>query len=147
MRSKLTARMHERIVEATNRGLSVKLVCLAAGVTPSTYTRWMRTGREDVADGRTKTAYARLVLDASQAEAEVAERMFQRIITAAEDPKHWTAAAWLLERRFGFVKPPAVVVNVEATTKDERELDEEFDRMNASVIAADNVVLLNDKRR
>jgi len=75
-----------RVLAFLRRGLHRTDAARAAGITYKTFREW------ELADGAFREAV-------KKAEADSREALVERIQAAAEDPKHWTAAAWLLERR------------------------------------------------
>ena len=89
---KLTYKMVEQAVEMKSHGLSNVDICAGLGITESTFYRWLR---ED--DAKLKRA---LKEGLKKAEAEYKETLLQKVEAAADKPQHWTAAAWLLERKY-----------------------------------------------
>ena len=86
-----------KIVEAVRRGSSYKMACAIAGINESTFYMWMKKGQ---------TAPHGKFVDFRQsvlcAESENGDRMLALIQDHAV--KDWKAAAWVLERRHGFVR-------------------------------------------
>jgi hypothetical protein len=62
-------------------------------VGPSTLREWKQRGR----DG--EEPYAAFLARLEEADGQAADAAMTFIMSAATDPKHWTAAAWMLERR------------------------------------------------
>ena len=91
---KLTYKMVEQAVEMKSHGLSNVDICAGLGITEGTFYRWLR---ED--DTKLKRA---LKQGLKKAEAEYKETLLQSIMTTATREKNpqWTAAAWLLERKY-----------------------------------------------
>jgi len=91
---KLTYRMVEQAVEMKGHGLSNVDICAGLGITEGTFYRWLR---ED--DTKLKRA---LKQGLKKAEAEYKETLLQSIMATATREKNpqWTAAAWLLERKY-----------------------------------------------
>lgn len=83
----MDAEKQERVIEATRKGLTRAICARLAGVAPSTLYKALREDAEF--SQRVKTAQA----DGEQA-------LIDTIRAASAEPKHWTAAAWLLERRY-----------------------------------------------
>lgn len=79
-----------RVGEVLEQGGSRNRAAAAAGVKGETFNRWLEED-EDV----------RMAVE--RAESRCEEEMLHRIVKAADDPRNWTAAAWILERRFGEV--------------------------------------------
>ncbi len=91
-RSKLTTLVQERVVAAIHAGAYPEQAVLAAGISKSSFYRWMVRGR-----GEQAGAYVAFVAAIERAEAE--EEVANVAIIHAATPKHWQAAAWMLERR------------------------------------------------
>ena len=91
---KLTYKMVEQAVEMKSHGLSNVDICAGLGITESTFYRWLREN-----DTKLKRA---LKQGLKNAEAEYKETLLQSIMATATREKNpqWTAAAWLLERKY-----------------------------------------------
>lgn len=76
----------EKVLVFLRRGLYRSDAAKCAGITYETLRTWMR---ED-------PAFSSAV---KKAESNSVDALAAKIEAAADDPKHWTAAAWLLERR------------------------------------------------
>lgn len=85
------------IVEAVRRGSSYRMACNIAGIHESTFYMWMKKGQ--TANHGKFVDFRHAVL---KAESENGDRMLGLIQEHAN--KDWKAAAWVLERRHGFVK-------------------------------------------
>ncbi len=83
----------KRIVDAVAAGLPWKLAAQAAGVGASTLREWKQRGR----DG--EEPFAAFLARLEVADGQAAHGAMVAIMSAAADPKHWHAAAWMLERR------------------------------------------------
>jgi hypothetical protein len=90
--SKLTPSTLERIVTAVRAGSFVGPACLAAGIAPSTYYRWMALGEVE------ETGPHRDFVDAIR-EAEAAAELAALAIVTRAMPQDLRAAFWYLERR------------------------------------------------
>jgi len=75
----------EAVLGFLRRGLHRTDSARSAGINFSTFREWMKDPKFSAA--------------VKKAEADSRSVLVERIQAAAEDPKHWTAAAWLLERR------------------------------------------------
>ena len=93
---KLTYELVAQIVELKRDGLCDADVIAALGIHPSTFYRWLK-------DGETaKSGVKRALFDeVKKAEAEYKRCLLTTIKGAAESrAQYWTAAAWLLERKY-----------------------------------------------
>ena len=90
---KLTPETHKAIVDAVRAGNYAETAAMAAGITPATFYNWTARGRE------AKQGIYFEFLDAiEKAKASAEIRDVALIERAATDT--WTAAAWMLERKF-----------------------------------------------
>ena len=91
---KLTYKLVEQAVEMKSHGMSNADICFALGIAEGTFYRWLR---ED--DTKLKRALSQGL---KKAEAEYKETLLQSIMSTATREKNpqWTAAAWLLERKY-----------------------------------------------
>src|SRR5665647_1385589 len=91
--TKLNSELTALICENIELGLSYNLSCQAAGVTFETFNDWMKRGA--AGDERFIDFGTRV----HASEAACAKKCLTRIREAA-DSGTWSAAAWLIERRF-----------------------------------------------
>jgi hypothetical protein len=84
---KFTPERQKKILALLRSGLPRVTVCLLAGIGRTQFYAWLKANRTF------RTAVKR-------AEGTVERRWMGLIEKAARDPKHWTAAAWLMERRW-----------------------------------------------
>ena len=91
---KLTYKLVQQAVEMKSHGMSNADICFALGIAEGTFYRWLR---ED--DTKLKRALSQGL---KKAEAEYKETLLQSIMATATREKNpqWTAAAWLLERKY-----------------------------------------------
>jgi orotate phosphoribosyltransferase-like protein len=93
---KLNDNLIDRIARLIDTGMSINAVCDAVGVSRASFYQWMSLGSQpDRSD-----IYVRFVTEIRKARAGVQARWLEKIEIASQDPKTWTAAAWLLERSF-----------------------------------------------
>lgn len=84
---KFTPDVQRKICAALASGMPRISALQMVGVGRRTFYDWMKASRTF------RTAIKR-------AEAKVQRRLLGRIEKASRDPKHWTAAAWIMERRW-----------------------------------------------
>jgi nitrogen regulatory protein PII-like uncharacterized protein len=91
--TKLTSALTAKIVEAIKMGATHEHAAQYAGISVATFYGWKakaEAGDED---------YLEFLEAIKSAEGQGAVELLKRIKEASEDPKLWTAAAWILERR------------------------------------------------
>jgi hypothetical protein len=96
-KSKFTAPVKERIIEALRAGTTYEIAAQYAGISRSTLYEWIKKG-----EGFDTGAYRTFYDNVKKAEAEGAVVHLGTIAQASK--KDWKAAAWLLERRHGYSK-------------------------------------------
>ena len=89
---KLTSKMVEQAIEMKSHGMCNADICRGLGVSESAWYNWLR-------DPDTKLKVA-LVQGLKKSEVLYKEKLLERVMGASEKPQHWTAAAWLLERKY-----------------------------------------------
>ena len=94
-KTKLTYELVDRAVALKKDGLSNDDIIKALGIHKSTFYRWLKEAEEGA--GGCKRA---LNDSLKKAEAEYKKTLLVRIRDASMRPQHWTAAAWLLERKY-----------------------------------------------
>ena len=93
---KLTYALVEQIVELKRDGLCDADIIAAIGVHQATFYRWLKEG-ENAKTGVKRALYEEL----KKAEAQYKRCLLTTIKSAAESrAQYWTAAAWLLERKY-----------------------------------------------
>lgn len=95
----LTAELTAKIAGYLEAGHGGTEAARLAGIGRTTYYEWLQRARDDEQAGQ-ETLYTAFAERVAEAEAKLEETQLSRIQAAAETPKGWTAAAWLLERRF-----------------------------------------------
>jgi hypothetical protein len=101
--TKLTPERHKIIVQLIREGNYIVRACDAVGIGRSTYEDWMRRAEADDARQLSEgtkdiTIYQTFRNDIKKAESDFIADNLRLISTAAI--KEWTAAAWLLERKY-----------------------------------------------
>ena len=96
-KSKFTAPVRERIIEALRAGTTYEIAAQYAGISRSTLYEWIKKG-----EGFDTGVYRSFYDNVKKAEAEGAVVHLGTIAQASK--KDWKAAAWLLERRHGYSK-------------------------------------------
>lgn len=91
--TKLTPELQELLCRIISEGNYLETACAIAGIRRQTVRNWMRTG------ARQKRGAKREFLDAIKKAFATAEAKNVRIIATAAS-EQWTAAAWMLERKY-----------------------------------------------
>lgn len=99
----------EEICASVEAGLPIEQAAAGAGIGSTTVFRWLARGRDytaavenpdgpdpDPADEPFREFWERL----QKARAAFVHKGLRKIAAAGEEPRHWQAWAWLLERRF-----------------------------------------------
>ena len=87
-------RVREALVDGVRMGAPVKYACRAAGIDEGTFYRWRRQSAEPEAPEELRALFEEL----EGAHARAVLRNVGLIQAAAQESKHWKAAAWWLER-------------------------------------------------
>ena len=95
-KTKLTREMVEAAIELRSCGLNDCDIIDALGVHQSTFYRWLKEG-EDARPGTLKRALSEGLKKATVGYKRV---LLTTVKDASGKPQYWTAAAWLLERKF-----------------------------------------------
>lgn len=80
-------------------GATANVAANAAGVPASTVQGWMQKGRAYIESGD-ENIFTEFLYNVMRAKAVFQVSALESIKEASMEPKHWTAAAWLLERRY-----------------------------------------------
>ncbi len=99
MAEKLSDNVRARLAECLRLGMHPSAAAQGMGIARETLERWVGNGKRD-AELELATPYAKLYTALAAATAEAEETALRNLQTAAEEPKHWMANAWFLERRF-----------------------------------------------
>lgn len=94
------------VLEALDKGLTHKRAADYAGISVGTLQMWLQKGR-----AAPHGQYREFADSVAKTEASQIKRLMGTIETASE--RTWAAAAWILERRYGYHRPPST--HVEAT--------------------------------
>lgn len=86
------------MIRALRNGATNKIAADAAGVDPTTFSKWMTAGAVETAPPELRRFY----LESTRARASNATDLLQIIVDAAL--QDWRAAAWMLERLHGITK-------------------------------------------
>ena len=120
--TKLTARHIRDVEQAMQLGLTYALASGYIGIGESTMYAWLARGRE-----QPKSMYGKFREALKRGQAKAAAVNLAHIQRAADDGS-WQAAAWILERRFGYQKAANLHIDdhTEQTTADEHAADDEL---------------------
>lgn len=95
----LTPETTDTLLRYMRLGLNKKDAAALAGLDSFTLNNYLRQGHQDITEGNT-TRYSQFCTELRKAEAEFKASATAALVTAAQSPQRWQAAAWLLERRF-----------------------------------------------
>jgi hypothetical protein len=131
-KTKLNQRIVNDAQTAAAMGLSMNLVSDYIGIPLSTMYDWIRRGSE-----RPGSIYEKFSEALSLGRSQCAMRNMRRIQEAGETD--WRAAAWVMERRFGFRNQ--VDINTEYRQAQRRTLDsaEDIEALLATLTRADGI--------
>lgn len=90
----LTDERRAAMLHAIELGLPIEKAATLIGIAPRTWRDWLQRAK----DPEAHAYWQQLGLEIDQAKARCMQRRLEQIEAAAQDPKHWTAAAWHLER-------------------------------------------------
>lgn len=89
---KCTQEVIEQATACKRNGMSNKDIIAFIGVHESTFYRWLNNPKTD--------NQRKLGESLKSAESSFKAALRSRIVKASEDPRHWQAAAWTLERMY-----------------------------------------------
>lgn len=95
-KTKLTYDMVQTAIDLKSSGLNDCDIIDALGVHPSTFYRWLKDGE----DARAGTLKRELCDGLKKANVGYKKCLLETIHGASAKPQYWTAAAWLLERKY-----------------------------------------------
>lgn len=98
--TKCTRQVIEAVCQHIRDGNHFHVSAQAAGISRGAFYDWKARGEADRESGES-TIFAEFLDAVERAEAEAELTAVATIRTASLSAQHWTAAAWLLERRFG----------------------------------------------
>lgn len=109
-RTKLTPDIVQKLVEAISIGCTYEQACDYAGIAASTFYAWMSNGRNG------KEGFIEFLETIKKANAKSVVANLAVVQRAARDGQ-WQAAAFILERRHGFLRQPEnpVQINIDAS--------------------------------
>ncbi len=97
MMTKLTKELIEGIYQAVREDMPNEAACQLFGIGETSFYHWKKLGLQDIREG-VDSLYADFWKAIKKAEAEAIQQGVNLIKKAGEDPKHWPARSWLLER-------------------------------------------------
>lgn len=95
----LTEELQREICGYIENGNSYTTAYRLAGIGETTFHEWKSKGEKDIEAGK-ESVYAEFAVAIKRANEKCKAWNVQQIMNAAGDKKHWTAAAWLLERKW-----------------------------------------------
>jgi hypothetical protein len=121
-RTKLNAEVQRRILQAIQAGATYEYAAQFGGVTRVTLFYWLRKGEQ-----QNKGIYRTFFNEFKRAESMACVGSLAVINKEAREG-NWQAAAWLLERRFGYTRegPPPVQITIETEGLDMKTLINEY---------------------
>ncbi len=121
-RLKLNPEIQKRIIQAIQAGSTYELAAQFAGISRGTLWSWLQKGEE-----QNKGVYRTFLNEFKKAEARCCVGALAVVQKAAQNGT-WQAAAFLLERRFGYHKdgPPPVQITIDAESVDVQSIIGEY---------------------
>lgn len=92
----LTEEVSRKVCDAIRGGNYLETAAAYAGISRTSLHEYLKRGRRKDAE----EPFASFVAAVDEAMGEAETSFVVRVASAARDPRHWTAAAWWLERRF-----------------------------------------------
>jgi len=140
--TKFTDAVKRRIIEAITLGCTYKISAAYSGIAESTLFKWLALGREGEDED-----YIEFYRSVKEAEATSAVRNLAAIARAAREG-HWTASAWLLERRHGYTKEaerPLIDITLEMQNTEVTTLIEEIQQASLQELLTGPVIDLDEE--
>lgn len=101
----LRAQLIEDLCGYIREGNFLGTACTRVGLSPRTVSMWLRKGTQEMDAGNWDGLHVEFTQAVRQAEADRQAMLMDCVVDAAKhrdwktgDPKHWTAATWILER-------------------------------------------------
>ena len=144
---KLTDEVRNIIIDAIEAGLSNKTAAALAGIHETTFYQWIQRGEGTHPTLAPAPRYTNFSSDVKRARAIGEQKLLQRI--AEESQKNWTAAAWMLERGYGWHSRHAI--KFEGLDREDekmlRRLLDEFDKhgIKASAMFNDLIAEIHEQ--
>lgn len=113
--TRLTQEVQRKVCEAILLGCTYDLAASYAGIAQRTLFNWLAKGKEEESE-----IYSTFYAAVKNAEAMNAVRNLASIAQSAKDG-NWAAAAWLLERRHGYIKEgerASIDINIDVQNSD-----------------------------
>jgi len=97
--TKLTPELQKEICTYIENGSSFIDACTLCNISEGIFYEWKKHGREAIEKG-ISNRYSDFLESLKKAEAKFKVYHIQRITLAAKSSQHWTASAWILERKY-----------------------------------------------
>lgn len=121
--------VREKIIDALRWGNYRHDAAAYAGIDVTTFMRYLAQGRKEK-----EGPYRQFLHAVEKAESEAKVRALQHIRKAGEEPRHWTAEAWFLERRHPKDFSRRMIVEAEGVMMEETRLTTDEGRAMAEGI-------------
>lgn len=125
--SKLTEATITILCESAKLGLKVNHMCERAGIKPRTYYAWKARAKQG------EEPYSSFMQRVEKSQADGVAHNLAIILRAAKEDRSWTAAAWILERCFGYnkvIESPDEEVVLDVEEIDVKELLAKLEKSN-----------------
>ena len=95
-KTKLEDDIHQRLILAIERGLTIADACEYSGISEKTYYNWLNKDTTQIKDDEERKKFVQFLQDIKKAQSECQMYCLDFIMK----DKSWQSKAWLLERRF-----------------------------------------------